>query len=98
MPKQEIETAVVGGERYTIGQRVCIVGRGTANVVHRHGTVARFTPTMMIVEYPFPRLAKEPQIITRRYRTGRGSGREVGTHEYGGSSVAPRCQRPKPKQ
>lgn len=88
-----IESATVGGEIYTVGQRVCIAGRGTAAPVHIHGTIQRFTATMMIVEY-----TRRGEKTTRRYQTGRGHGREVGAHEYGGSYVAPRCQRPKSQE
>lgn len=92
MPKNIIETAVVGGERYTVGQRVCVVGRGTAAILHKHGTVDRFTATLMVVS-----LNGESR-GTRRYRIG-DSGLETGSaNGYGGTYVHPRCQRPRPKQ
>lgn len=92
MPKQEIESAIVGRDEFTVGQAVCIVGRGTSNLVHRHGTVKRFTATMMIVEYPVRR-GGDRILLQRRYRTGLGGGRETGGDPYDGSYVAARCQR-----
>jgi hypothetical protein len=81
------ETAVVGGEQYVVGQRVCIAGRGTDAVVHRHGAVDRFTATTMVVK------SGDAQY---RYRVGDGSSLEIGHgNGYGGTYVAPRCQRPR---
>lgn len=93
MAKAEIVSGVVDGTTYEVGQRVCIAGRGTSNVVHVHGTVQRFTATMMVVEYRWRRGERSGTAI-RRYRTGRGGGREVGASEYGGSYVSAHCQRP----
>lgn len=70
-----------------IGDRVCIAGRGTANLIHRHGTVNRLTKTMIIVAY-----TNNGAPAQRRYRS---DGREVGASEYGGSHLDVKCQRPK---
>jgi hypothetical protein len=84
-----IKSATIGGETYTVGQRVCISGRGTAALLHKHGAVERFTTTLMVV-----RCQGETK-GTRRYRIG-GDGLETGAAGgYGGSYVAPRCQRAK---
>lgn len=70
-----------------VGDGVCVVGRGTANLVHAHYRVVRLTKTMIIV-------AREVsgREVQRRYRF---DGREVGASEYGGTHVARKCQRPK---
>lgn len=88
MPKQEITSGLVGRDRYEVGQRVCITGRGTAATLHAHGTVTRFTTTLMVVT------TDGSHGGTRRWRTdGRGYGVEVGGGGYGGSYVHPTCQR-----
>ena len=95
MAREEITRGVVGGDEYEVGQRVCIKGHGTANLVHIHGRVDRFTKTMMIVKYTIrQRYSGGVREIPgeRRYRTGPGFGREVGGHEYGGSSVSHHCR------
>lgn len=74
------------------GDPVCIVGRGTANVVHIHARVQRLTKTMIIVEYPRPRATALDAPLERRYRF---DGREVGMSDYGGSYVDTVCQRKK---
>lgn len=91
--RQEIDRGVVGGTEFTVGQRVCIVGEGSANLVHAHGTVERFTKTQMIVTYTW-RHGQRSGSGERRYRTGPGFGREVGAYEYGGTVVSPTCRRP----
>lgn len=92
MAKTEITSGVIGQDTYEVGQRVCIVGRGTANLIHIHGKVQRFTATMMVVEY---HVKRGSGVVPgeRRYRLGRGGGREVGASDYGGSYVAAHCQR-----
>lgn len=75
-------------ENVKVGDRVCMAGRGTANLVHRHGTVERLTKTMIIVAYAYKNRSLEA-----RYRF---NGREVGMSDYGGSYVDTVCQR-KPK-
>lgn len=74
------------------GDRVCIAGRGTANIVHAHAEVERLTKTMIIVSYmPKGRSPLLPP-IERRYRF---TGREVGASEYGGTHLDVKCQRKK---
>lgn len=92
MPKQEITKGLVGGDQYEVGQRVCIIGRGTSATVHLHGRVARFTKTLMIVGYHWKRGQNEGD-GQRRYRLGNAVSWEAGASEYGGSSVHPTCQR-----
>lgn len=75
-------------ESVTLGQRVCVVGRGTANCVHFHGKVSKVNKTMFTVAY-----TQRGYPLTRRYRF---DGHEVGASTYGGSYVATTCQRPKP--
>lgn len=88
MAAEEITNGLVGRDRYDLGQRVCVLGRGTAATLHRHGRVDRFTRTLMIVK-------TDNGGGERRYRLG-GDGLEIGHGSgYGGTYVAPRCQRPK---
>jgi hypothetical protein len=78
----------VSEKEFELGQRVCIIGRGTANLVHRHARIIRITKTMYVAEYVL-----RGRTIDRRYRIT--DGREVGASEYGGSSMHAICQRPK---
>jgi hypothetical protein len=75
-------------ETFELDQTVCVIGRGTANLVHRHGRITRTTKTMYVVGY---RIKGVP--VERRYRKDYPD-REVGAHEYGGSSMHSRCQWP----
>jgi hypothetical protein len=69
-----------------VGQRVCVIGRGTAMTLHSHPTVVRITKTMVVT-------AREVhgRPVERRYR--RSDGYEVGMSEYGGSTIHRTCQR-----
>jgi hypothetical protein len=79
-------------EEFKPGQRVCIVGRGTANGVHSHAwTVDRVTPKQIVVSRPAPKSPGER--ITDRF--WRESGRMVGSFEYGGRTIHATCQRAK---
>lgn len=89
----EITSGIVDRVRYEVKQRVCVVGRGTDSVIHAHGTVKRFTKTLMVVQHHW-KAGNRSGTTERRYRIG-GYGTEVGTHEYGGTHVAPHCQRPR---
>lgn len=67
------------------GRTVCVVGRGTANLVHAHYQVVRRTKTMVVVK----RWVNDRE-VQRRFRF---DGREVGASEYGGTQADTTCQR-----
>lgn len=73
-------------ETFEVGNTVCIRGRGTDNVIHRHARITRETKTLWVVEYQVKRTK-----ISRRYRKGY-TGREVGAAEYGGTSMSRFCR------
>lgn len=67
-----------------IGQRVCVVGVGTANIFHSHGyTVKRVTKTVLILEDADGR--------ERRFR--REALRTIPYQPYGGWMADTTCQR-----
>lgn len=70
----------------SVGQRVCVIGRGTANLVHAHYAVTRLTAKQAVVSRVF-----KGRTVERRYWLS--TGREVGGSEYGGTSVHTTCQR-----
>ena len=72
---------------FVVGQRVCVIGRGTANLVHAHYTVDRLTAKQVVVSRQL-----KGRKVERRYWAA--TGREVGGSEYGGTTVSERCQRP----
>jgi hypothetical protein len=92
-----IESATIGGVTYRTGQRVCISGLGADSLIHEHGAVSRFTPTTMVVVYATMvfvyrwRRGTRLSDGERRYRLT--NGRQVGGGQYGGTQVAPSCQR-----
>lgn len=71
----------------SVNQKVCVVGFGTANIVHEHHTVTRFTATLIIVQRIVGGRTAE-----RRFR--RTDGRSPGGDGYGGTEVYPACRRP----
>lgn len=74
------------------GQRVCILGHGTANTVHTHKwTVDRLTPKQVIASRPHPKPRFDGERITERF--WRETGRAVGSFEYGGRSIHATCQK-----
>jgi len=95
MAYEEITTGTHNGHTYRVGDRACITGIGTANAVHRHGYVKRFTKSQMIVEVHTRRNGKTVDTHEVRYWTDRGYGRQVGADEWGGSDVNPHCVRPR---
>lgn len=71
------------------GERVCVIGRGTDVMVHRHMTVLRVTKTLLVV-------ANSTGVESGRFRlTDSGS---MPYSPYGGTSVHVTCQRPKQVQ
>lgn len=71
------------------GRTVCVVGRGTANLVHAHYRVVRTTKTMIVVGREV-----KGRRVERRYRF---DGLEVGASQYGGTVLDTVCQRPAKK-
>lgn len=74
----------------TEGQRACIIGFGTAVIVHVHTVIARTTKTQIV----------STDRHGTEYRHHREDGVSVGSrghHSYGGSTIHSTCQRPKPK-
>lgn len=71
-----------------VGQRVCVVGRGTSNIVHYHGKVSELTKTMIKVEHK----VREQSLVTR---FSRRHGYDLPYSEWGGSTLYFTCQRPK---
>lgn len=63
------------------GDRVCIVGQGSDNMVHVHSIVERVTKTMIVTKH-------------RRFRR-ESTGHSVPYSPYGGTRVAAFCQREK---
>lgn len=76
------------------GQRVCIIGHGTANGVHSHQwTVDRVTAKQVVISRPHPRPRTEGERIVERF--WRETGRNVGSaNEWGWRSISDRCQEP----
>lgn len=72
---------------------VCMVGIGTANMLHEHGKVVRTTKVFVVAEITSSNLNRPGH--TARFR--RDSGRSVPYSDYGGSHVYTTCQRPKQK-
>jgi hypothetical protein len=72
---------------FEIGQRVCIVGLGTAAAIHVHHVVDKVTAIQVV--------SVSSAGIERRHRLA--DGRSVGTarNTYGGTIVAATCQRPR---
>jgi hypothetical protein len=64
------------------GDRVCVVGWGTAGMLHQHTVVARLTKTLIVT--------------TKGRRFRRDTLRSVPYQPYGGSVLSPTCQRPTP--
>lgn len=73
-------------ETWYPARRVCIQGRGTANLFHSHNyRVERLTKTLIVVKYKNTIL---------RFR--RDTHREVPYSPWGGSHVSVRCQKTPP--
>lgn len=72
----------------TVGQRLCEVGRGSANRIHRHAVVKRLTKLYIVTEF-------KNKDGTHEKKFRRDSGRSVPYSDYGGSSLHTACQRPK---
>lgn len=70
---------------WTTGDRACVVGHGTAAIVHEHHVVERVTKL-----YVFSKTRDAD--ITRCHRLS--DGWSTG-HGYGGTTISPTCQRPK---
>lgn len=75
------------------GDRVCIVGFGTANPVHRHATVTGMTKLYVKTEYK----NKSGDAVQHRHRIDDGHSTPRGDG-YGGTTLRTTCQRPKPKK
>lgn len=72
---------------WQIGQRVCVIGFGTAGMLHEHHEVVRLTKLYVIS-------AKPGATWTRRHRLDSGRSSPGGT-SYGGTDIYPTCQQPK---
>lgn len=75
----------------TTGQRVCIVGVGTASGVHVHHTVTKVTRTQIVSTRTTP----GGKAVERRHY--RDDGHSVGsrTETYGYTAISATCQRPR---
>jgi hypothetical protein len=65
------------------GARVCVIGYGTANIVHRHETVHHVTRTQVITQ--------TDSGMTSKYH--RADGRSMPYQPYGGTSIHLTCQK-----
>lgn len=72
------------------GDRVCQLGWGTDNIIHRHWAVTDVTK--IYIKYQPGNHIKDPV-----FRFRRDTGASVPHGEYGGSTISARCQKPKPK-
>jgi hypothetical protein len=97
MATPQITSAVHDGHTYSVGDRVCVTGIGTAAPTHRHGYVKRFTKSQMVVEVHIRRNGQTIDTVEYKYWTDRAYGREVGAFEWGGSDPHPTCARPAAK-
>jgi hypothetical protein len=95
MPKRITDRDRAEGPQVKPGQRVCVVGRGTANVVHSHPMVTKVTPTQIVTVKTVKRGGSSWDVERRYWRDS--SAREVGGDEWGGTTLHTACQRPKPK-
>lgn len=73
------------------GDRVCVVGFGTANLVHKHHVVTSVTQLYVNTEWRSERGAV-------KYRHRKDDGRSTPRGDgYGGTTLHLTCQRPKKK-
>ena len=75
-------------ETVKVGDRVCVVGFGTASIVHEHHTVTRVTKLYIVSEADKGKHASE-----RRHR--RSDGQSPGGDGYGGTTVHLSCRKPR---
>lgn len=74
---------------FEVGQRVCVVGEGTATGRHQHGKVKRITEVERVIVVEF-------RNYTERFRPRRNLAPvSIPYSAYGGSTVHPTCQKPK---
>jgi hypothetical protein len=67
------------------GDWVCVYGRGTDMMIHRHRTVKRITKTLIVLGY-----IVNGREVESRYN--RRDGYSVPRSEYGGSVIHTKCQ------
>lgn len=67
------------------GERICVTGQGMANMLHYHPTIVRRTRTMLITSGP-----SKFGVQNRRFYIE--TGREVGAHQYGGTTARTSCR------
>lgn len=70
---------------------VCIVGYGTANMLHEHGKVLRLTKMYVVALVTSSNLNRTGG--SRRFRRDNGKSTPYGG--YGGTEIHSTCQRPK---
>jgi hypothetical protein len=70
------------------GDRVCVVGFGTANVVHRHQTVTSVTKLYVNTEWK----SKRGDTVKDRHRRDDGRSTPQGDG-YGGTTLHSTCQK-----
>lgn len=71
-------------------QRLCVIGRGTDNFIHRHVTVTSVTKLYVNSDY-----VSRGSVYTNRHR--RDNGRSTPMSDYGGTTAHLTCQRPEDK-
>ncbi len=71
-------------------QRLCVIGRGTDNFIHRHVTVTSITKLYIKSDY-----VSRGTVYTNRHR--RDNGRSTPMSDYGGTTAHIVCQRPEDK-
>ncbi len=73
-----------------VDQRLCVIGRGTDNFIHRHVNITSITKLFINSDY-----VMRGQVYKNRHR--RDSGRSTPMSDYGGTTAHTVCQRPEDK-